>query len=378
MQRVLWKISAVVMIGTAAVTAVPAQGPPGGFGGSGGPDPSMIFRFMDRNGDGRLDRDEIDNSRGPMRDRMRELRIDYSRGLSQDDFVRVMERSRSESGRGGDYGRGGDNGRGDPRNGDQGRDFSGRGGDDRGGDSRGDYRGDYRDGDYRGGDSGRGGDSRSSGSRGGTPEPPPKPRVTIDLQQTFREGDKDFDGQLGLYEWRQWKGRVADAEFHRLDLNGDGFVTPYEIQRSTTAPAVVVAANGTPVATPPNGAAPAAAARPNGTPANATPATGTPANTAAPTAPAAAGTPKLLTAADLNLDRIVIDENNQKVRQYRSQFTLLDRDGDKLITAEEWQNSRVLRERLNKAQVDLNQTMDADTFVRHFVRLDQLEQSTGA
>ena len=49
------------------------------------------------------------------------------------------------------------------------------------------------------------------------------------LPKWFKELDKDGDGQIALYEWRE--GGRDFEEFDVLDLNGDGFITVDEAQR---------------------------------------------------------------------------------------------------------------------------------------------------
>jgi hypothetical protein len=327
MIRTLLASSAALIALSLAAPSAPAQG-------FAPPDPGAIFGYLDRNRDGRLDADEIDNSRGPFRDRMREMRIDYSRGISRDDFSRVWERIRS--------------GEGERRDEDRRRD-------DDDGDRRRDE--DRRRDDERRSEDGRSDSSRSSSSPSSSSSSrpaPPRPRVTVDLQQTFREGDRDFDGQIGLYEWLQWKGRSQRAEFAVLDANFDGFVTPREIEAASVA---------APTPGGPSAPAPGLAANRSATtgtpPAPQTPASAPPA--AAPSAPA---------PLDPAIAAIVIDEANPSVRRYRSSYKLLDRDGNGAISTEEWQRSTNIRGRLTAANVDLTQPMNSDTFVRYMLHLD--------
>ena len=49
-----------------------------------------------------------------------------------------------------------------------------------------------------------------------------------DLPERYRKYDTDHDGQIGLYEWKA-AGLPID-EFVAKDLNGDGFLTPDELQ----------------------------------------------------------------------------------------------------------------------------------------------------
>jgi hypothetical protein len=61
-------------------------------------------------------------------------------------------------------------------------------------------------------------------------KPPESP-----LPPAYRHYDTDGDGQIALYEWKDKGGRVA--EFLKLDLNGDGFLTPDELMPAGPMPA---------------------------------------------------------------------------------------------------------------------------------------------
>jgi hypothetical protein len=71
--------------------------------------------------------------------------------------------------------------------------------------------------------------SRSRGSKSKEPQRRKKIRVTLDLPEDYLDGDRDRDGQIGLYEWKEWKSRSAISAFFRLDRNRDGFLTPREL-----------------------------------------------------------------------------------------------------------------------------------------------------
>ena len=219
--------------------------------------PDRIFAYYDRDRDGELDEDEIERVRGPLRER-----LGGRDDVSRDEFIRLAE----EQQRGG----GGD------------QDRSDRG----------------RDG------------NRSSGQSG----PKPRERVTVEMPSKYTEGDSDKDGQLGLYEWIQWKSRVSIPEFLALDRNRDGFLTPYELTIAEKSKDSGEA----------GGNAGTSAAAPSGGP------------------------------------RPRLDEAT--VRVAREAFRNLAGPDEK-ISEEEWQNSRATRSRFEDAGVELKLPADLDTFL---------------
>jgi hypothetical protein len=65
-------------------------------------------------------------------------------------------------------------------------------------------------------------DSRSTASTA-----KPRTPINVKLPDQYRSRDTDGDGQIGFYEWP----RSDFAGFRRLDLNGDGYLTPKELLR---------------------------------------------------------------------------------------------------------------------------------------------------
>lgn len=78
-------------------------------------------------------------------------------------------------------------------------------------------------------------DHSSESPRGDPPteksprESAPRKAPVPNLPRWYHELDDDQDGQVGLYEWRMIGQRPLD-EFAAIDRDGDGLLTPYEIQ----------------------------------------------------------------------------------------------------------------------------------------------------
>lgn len=310
--------------------------PPGGFGAE------MWMDRLDENEDGRLDPDELSQSRFPLADMAERAGIDASRGLSSDDVEKVFENMRQQGGGFGGFG--GDRG---GRGGDRGErgDRGGRGGFDRGG---------------------------RNGERNSQPKAPePPPRVTIDLQATYAPGDTNGDGQVELSEWLRWKGRAALAEFLSLDRNNDGILTPRELAQTDSPlpvdlalrlpgadPAALQPIGGRFVASNPTmtGLPPAAAA------ATSAAISSTPA-AASPTPPAAAAPSPSPVSAPASADA---ERHAATAQRF---FKILDRDGDGKITDLEWQRSSRLRPKFEGAGADLSQPMAEEEFVTYYVKV---------
>jgi len=334
------------------------------FAQRGGPSPERFFQMLDRDGDGMLRGDELRRF-PPMRDIIEEMEIDTDRGVDLREFEDIateMRRRMEERGFGGPP-RGGDDS-GDRGGFDRGRrSFRGRGGDDddddRDGDrgrsrgdrrgSRGSSRGDDDDEDSRGSRGGdrssrgfsRGGDwsrrsSRDEGRRGGrsgeSEQKKERPRVTLDLPSSYASKDRNGDGQLGLYEWPQ----DDLAAFARLDFNGDGFLTPRELQspdREPTRPAAPSVASRRSFSRPAASSTPSPEIR-----------------TASRSGGESGGGDRFQVAAE---------------RAFRG----LDRNKNDSVEPEEFQRSRSTRPLFEKGGVDISQVMSKDGFIAHYVRL---------
>lgn len=325
------------------VTTAMVLGVDSSFAQRGGFGPESIMERLDENGNGRLDPDEISQSRMPIGDMAERAGLDPRRGLDAEDVARIFETMQRMRESGEDFGRGGfgRGGRGDSDGG-FGRGGSGRGGfGDRGFDR-----------------SGRGGD-RSGDTKG--KEPPP--RVTVDLQALYLPGDIDGDGQIAMAEWIKWKSRSALADFLSLDRNADGILTPRELARAgqndpvdvtTILPGINPAAlpgitSGTVAATPEASRVPASSPSIVSTPdSDGAGPSGTPDEEKAPVT-----------------DSADVERHTATAQRF---FKILDRDRDGNITDLEWQRSSRLRPKFEAAGANLSQPMAEQQFIEYYVK----------
>ena len=198
------------------------------------PSPEESFRRMDRNQNGQIDPDEIPSF---FKDMYARAGMDVSRPISQQEFLAGSQRLREqfEQGRasgqfqfrrpeGGPPGDIRPPGEPDRRDAPRAEESADR-----------DFRRDDRDDRRRREERDTATDSRgkeSSATKTVKKEKKPKPRVTKDLPDEYRDRDKNGDGQIGLYEW----DRKAFAQFYELDRNGDGLLTPDELVAASSKP----------------------------------------------------------------------------------------------------------------------------------------------
>lgn len=264
------------------------------------PSAERFFGFLDRNRDGRIDQDEAQRLPGPFREAMQRARVDFSRGVSQSEFARimpgVMEQARAQ--------RESDGGRGD-----------GRGPED--------YR---RRGDDRGGDRSRSRSSSGSSKPTRRWQPRKVERITLDLQDSWKEADLNGDGQVALYEWDRAKFR----EFFALDVNHDGFLTPRELAQSGDAKPA--AASSTQLAAN-KASSPAVSSRGSGSTKGSSP-------------------PSSLSGGAIT--PVQFDEKSTEGRWAKYVFGRLDKDKDGSLTKEEWEQSKSTRGSFEKHKANLS------------------------
>lgn len=299
-----------------------SRGRPSGFsrgGDSGGDRSSFITQMMmqryDQNKDGRIDTKEAANSRMPLVDMMKKRGLT---SLSAGDLGKVFQQMREE------------------RESQQRRDSEQR-----------------RDDGRR--DDGRRDDSRRD-SRGRTPAKPQskrikkeKQRVNLELPEDYKEGDTDEDGQIGLYEWRKWKGRgpFESIEFAGLDLNGDGFVTPKEIVTIKKKEDAKTSSTASRSSSRGDSRGSSGGTQPQG---NRTfRITGQSGNS----------------GSRFSFGRGATDPSAAA----RTTFGYLDRDKDGNLSKEEWAASQRTRQSFEKAGITVRGGMSQDAFIKEYVRL---------
>lgn len=195
-----------------------------------------------------------------------------------------------------------------------------------------------------GGDgSGRGEGGGRNSSSDGSSASREKPRVTLDLPGGFVAGDLDGDGQISYYEWRRWQ-RTGVAEFTRWDVNGDGFLTPREL-------------NG--VAPPSGGSAAPATAIASTSPTRS-------GSSPAPTTTPSAGASTPVAAVPISTGGNV-DLSSPEAQRAKNYFDALDTDKDGTVTPEEFGKSRRLKPMFEKAGQPIAQPVQLPQFVEMYL-----------
>ncbi|MDZ4688329.1 MAG: hypothetical protein SH850_24920 [Planctomycetaceae bacterium] len=247
------------------------------------------FDSLDRDKDGEIDDDEFRRMDDRMRDRFRDKGLDGNRDISKSRFLDTYRRIEE-----------------DRRKEDEGR----------------------RDGDSRSSSSSGSSSDRDRG-RSSSSRRKEKIRLTLALPAKYLAFDKNKDDQIGMYEW----DKAKFAEFVALDRNGDGFLTPNELDdpaKATAATAVGSAAK--------------------------------------PGAPAVAGKPAVNAA--MSPDKPA-NNDDPDTRQAKYFFSLTDKDKNGEISAEEWTASRGIRPMFEKASVVPALPLKEAGFVQQYLAVKQ-------
>jgi hypothetical protein len=149
----------------------------------------------------------------------------------------------------------------------------------------------------------------------------------VDLPANYAAGDGDGDGQIDLFEWRQWKPAEI-ANFMQMDTNKDGFLTAREL---------IIAENF-----PSENAAPAAA--------NIVAYQGSASNTTAP-------------GSDANGNQGALPGEKLSAAEARWVFPRLDKNNNGKIDEDEWKGSKTIRDGFKNAGIKLTLPADQAAFL---------------
>jgi len=290
-KRAVVYTSFAAILGMAGFAAAQFRGP------TSVPSPDRIFAYVDRNRDGTLDPDEIKRMPPAFREALIRARIPTDRPIEKEVFFKMAPRMIEEIRRGREQ------------------------------------RGESTEESSEDSSRKTTESSRVSSSVSTSPHPAAQQQsfVTVKLPESYHDRDKNHDGQIGMYEW----DRTKFSEFVRLDLNGDGFLTPRELTPKTPGTTTATTATAA-VATP---------SRTTSTLSRSTAISPTSPSSSSPSSKAAS----------------IASTRDTRMAQFA--FRSLDRNRDGSLSEEEWNRSRRTRESFQRAGVKLALPAKQDQFL---------------